>query len=331
MTPDKYKALVIREDNNQFIKNVEQVPMSFLSENEVLIRVQFAALNYKDALSGSGHKGVTRKYPHTPGVDAAGVIVHDKTGKYKPGDEVICTSYDLGMNTNGGFAEYISVPADWVVRMPAGMDAQTAMVLGTAAYTAGLALYKMEMCGQEPAMGPIVVTGATGGVGSMAVALLARAGYEVLASTGKASATDYLMELGATKVIGREEVNDSSSRPIFKSEWAGSIDNVGGQTLSTLLRKCGRNGSVASIGLVDKAEFQMTIYPFILNGVNLLGIDSAETPRHIRELVWKNISDKWRPEFSQDSHTVVSLEEIPHLMDQMLQGKTKGRLLAQLF
>ncbi|MGB0424965.1 MAG: YhdH/YhfP family quinone oxidoreductase, partial [Flavobacteriales bacterium] len=265
-----------------------------------------------------------------PGVDAAGVVVEDKTGRYAAGDEVICTSYDLGMNTKGGFAEYISVPSDWLVKMPEGMSAETSMVLGTAAYTAGLALYKMEMCGQEPSMGPIVVTGATGGVGSMAVSLLSKAGYEVWASTGKGDAQSYLKGLGASKIIGRDEVNDSSSRPIFKSEWAGAIDNVGGQTLTTLLRKCGRNGSVATIGLVDKAEFDMTIYPFILNGVNLLGIDSAETPRKLRELVWQNISSKWLPEFSLESYKIVDLEEIPALMDAMLQGKTKGRILAKM-
>ena len=331
MNTKSYKALVVREKNGGFSKGIEQVPLDFLPENEVLVKVQYAALNYKDALSGSGHKGITRKYPHTPGVDASGVVVNDSTGQYDPGQAVICTSYDLGMNTKGAFAEYISVPAEWLVRLPEGMSAEESMVLGTAAYTAGLALYKMEMCGQDPSMGPIVVTGATGGVGSMAVSLLHKAGYEVWASTGKKDEHKYLEQLGATKVIGREEVNEANSRPIFRSEWAGAIDNVGGQTLTTLLRKCGRNGSVASIGLVDRAEFNMTIYPFILNGVNLLGVDSAETPRKLRELVWQKISKNWLPAFSEESYTVVDLEAIPAFMDEMLEGKTKGRILAKLF
>ena len=285
-----YRALIVRETENGFTKAVETVDESFLPENEVLIKVEAAGLNYKDALSASGHKGISRNFPHTPGVDAAGKVVDDSTGSFSPGDMVICTSYDLGMNTKGGFAEYIRVPAKWVVKMPAGWTSYQSMVLGTAAYTAALALYKMEMAGQHPGLGPIVVTGATGGVGSMAVNILSKAGYEVWAATGKTSEHSYLKSLGASKILSREDVNDTSSRPLFKPEWAGAIDNVGGTTLSTLIRNCGRNGNVATIGLVDNEKLDLTIYPFILNGVNLLGIDSAETPVDLRQKIWNKLA-----------------------------------------
>ena len=331
MIEKNYKALLVEEKKGGvFEKSVKEIPFSFLPEHEVTIRVKAAGLNYKDALSASGHKGITGAYPHTPGVDASGVVVEDLTGKFVPGDEVICTSYDLGMNTPGGFSEYIRVPKDWVVHKPSSWSHEKAMVFGTAGYTAALALWKMENCGQSPDMGPILVTGATGGVGSLAVAILKKAGYEVWASTGKENASPYLMRLGATKVIAREEVNNPSGKSLFKPEWAGAIDNVGGNTLTTLLRKCGRNGSVATIGLVDKAEFNMTIYPFILNGVNLLGVDSAETPLSIRQLIWNKLGDDWHPTLPDESATYCRLEEIPEQMDLILAGKTKGRVVAIL-
>ena len=326
-----YKALVARErDNGKVTAEVEQVPFDFLPENEVLIKVSYAALNYKDGLSATGHRGVTRNYPHTPGVDAAGVVVSDKTGKWKEGDKVICTSYDLGMNTRGGFAEYISVPAGWVVPLPSSMDLQKSMVLGTAAYTAGLALFKMEKCGQHPEMGPIVVTGSTGGVGSMAVMLLQRGGYEVHAVTGKPEQADYLRSLGASKILSREDVDDTSGRPLLRPQWAGAIDNVGGNTLATLLKACGRNGSVASIGLVASAEFNTTVYPFILNGVNLLGVDSAETPYAVREEIWNKLANDWSFVIPEESTQLVQLDDIPEWIGKILKGQTVGRIVAEI-
>lgn len=331
MKPSSYKALVIREaEDGSFSRAIEHVSADFLPENEVLIRVKFAGLNYKDALSASGHKGVTRSFPHTPGVDAAGVVVSDTTGTWTEGQEVICTSFDLGMNTNGGFAEYISVPAAWVVPLPTGISLRQSMVLGTAAYTAGLALMKMEQGGQEPSMGPIAVTGSTGGVGSMAVAILSKAGYEVAAVTGKADKAAYLQSLGATSILKREEVNDISGRPLVRPKWAGAIDNVGGKVLATLLKACGRNGNVASIGLVESAELATTVFPFILNGVNLLGIDSAETPSAIRHAVWNKLSTDWSLDLPEASSTFCSLEDIPSYMDKLLAGEGVGRIVAEL-
>lgn len=326
-----YRALVVREmEDGTFVKSIEEQDLDFLPKHEVTIEVKYAALNYKDALSASGHKGITRNYPHTPGVDACGVVVEDRSGTFKPGDEVICTSYDLGMNTKGAFAELISVPATWVLPLPKGLSLKNAMVIGTAGYTAALALFKMENNGQHPSMGPIMVSGASGGVGSMALAILQKAGYQALASSGKKEAKEYLKSIGASEVLDRNAVNDDSGRPLLRSEWAGAIDNVGGNTLVTLLKKCGRNGSVASIGLVDRPDFAMTIYPFILNGVNLLGIDSAETPMNVRKQVWEKLANEWKPDHLDEIAQYVSLEDIPTQMDFILQGKTKGRIVAEL-
>jgi putative YhdH/YhfP family quinone oxidoreductase len=212
--------------------------------------VAYSGLNYKDGLSASGHRGVTRTYPHVPGIDAVGVVVEDATGTMAPGQSVICTSYDLGMNTHGAFSEYIRVPVEWVVELPQGMTPMDAMTLGSAGYTAGLALWKMERNGQHPSMGPIAVTGASGGVGSLAVALLHHAGYRVIAGSGSPENADFLRQWGADEIRGREAFDDTSGKPLTRPEWAGAIDNVGGNTLATLLKSCGRNGNVASIGLV---------------------------------------------------------------------------------
>ena len=331
MKPTSYKALVVREsEDGSFIRTIENVSSNFLPDNEVLIRVKFAGLNYKDALSASGHKGVTRNFPHTPGVDAAGEVVVDSTGQWKEGQQVICTSFDLGMNTNGGFAEYISVPVSWLIDLPSGISMRQSMVLGTAAYTAGLALMKMEQGGQHPEMGPIAVTGSTGGVGSMAIAILSKAGYEVAAVTGKPEKVEFLKALGATTILNRNDVNDQSGRPLVRPKWAGAIDNVGGNVLATLLKACGRNGNVASIGLVESAELNTTVFPFILNGVNLLGIDSAETPTAIRHAVWNKLSSEWLLDLPEASSTFCQLEEIPSYMDKLLAGEGVGRVVAEL-
>lgn len=328
---ETFRAFVVEESpSGTFERKVKQKYFHELPENEVLIAVKYAGLNYKDALSAFGHKGITRKYPHTPGVDAAGVVVEDSSGKFKVGQKVICTSYDLGMNTDGAFSQYIRVPASWVLLLPDALSLKESMILGTAAYTAGLALYKMECMGQVPEMGPVVVTGATGGVGSMAVALLSKAGYRVMASTGKTGEIDYLKSLGAVEIVGRAETCDRSGRPLLKQKWAGAIDNVGGETLVTLLKACGRNGSVASIGLVESPEFSMTVYPFILNGVNLLGVDSAETPMVLRQQIWERLAGKWRIEHLDEMSTIISLDQLDEYLALIRTGKTKGRVVVAL-
>ena len=327
---ETYRALVVREMDGEFDRSIEEVPSSFLPSEGVLIRVAYAALNYKDALSASGHKGITRSFPHTPGVDASGVVVDSGGSDFAVGAEVIVTSYDFGMNTKGGFAEYIRVPAEWVVLLPASMSLKEAMIIGTAGFTASLAIHKMQMTGQHPDMGEIVVTGASGGVGSMAVSILAKLGYRVVAASGKQEHYDWLGRLGAMRCINREEVDDPSEKPLLRSRWAGAVDTVGGNTLATLLKACARNGNVATCGLVGSAELHTTVYPFILNGINLLGIDSAETPMAFRREIWDLLADEFRPPRLEEMAEFVSLEDIPRKMDDILNGETSGRVVADL-
>lgn len=325
-----FKAFVIREnEDGTFSRAIENKTIEDLPEGEVLIQVKYAALNYKDALSSSGHKGITRVFPHTPGVDACGIVVHSESADFTKGDEVIVTSYDFGMNTSGGFQEYIRVPSKWPVKLPSRMTLEESMVLGTGGFTAALALFKMEQNGQEPSMGPIVVTGSTGGVGSMAVSILAQNGYQVMAASGKKEAHSYLKELGATEIISREETNDQSGRPLLRPKWAGAIDTVGDNTLATCIKACGRNGSIAVCGLVESEQLKTTVYPFILNGVNVLGIETAETPRKIRLKIWELLSDEWKPKQLDNIKKIISLEELESYIQLMLQGKSKGRVLVK--
>jgi putative YhdH/YhfP family quinone oxidoreductase len=327
---ENYKALVVRETEEGFVRNIETVSRDFLPKNDVLIRVKYAGLNYKDALSADGNKGVTRNYPHTPGVDASGVVEESSDNRFTPGQEVIVTSYDLGMNTKGGFAEYISVPGNWIVPLPEGLSLKESMVMGTAAYTAALAVHKMEICGQNPEMGEVVVTGASGGVGSMAVSILKKKGYRVIASSGKTEYYDWLKEIGAKRCINREEVSDDSGRPLLSAAWAGAIDTVGGNTLATLLKRCDRNGSVATCGLVASPKLETTVFPFILNGVNLLGVDSAETPYDLRKEIWQRLASDLKPDTLHKMEKLVSLEEIPAYMDEILEGETIGRVVCEM-
>ncbi|MES2629655.1 MAG: acryloyl-CoA reductase [Bacteroidota bacterium] len=327
-----YTSLLITEQaDGTFTREITQRNLSELPQNEVLIRVSWSALNYKDALSATGHKGITRNFPHTPGIDASGTVVSDSTGKFTEGTQVLVTSYDLGMNTFGGFSEYISVPASWVIALPEGIDLRQAMILGTAGFTAGLALHKMEICGQHPGMGPILVTGATGGVGSMALALLKQAGYESIASTGKPESSEFLTMLGANSIIHRSEVYDDSAKPFLKTRWAGAIDTVGGVTLATVLKACGHNGNVATCGLVEKADFSTTVYPFIIKGNNLLGVESAECPMDVRMEVWNKLAGKWKFEFPAQGTTECNLQELnERYIPLILKGGAKGRIIVRI-
>lgn len=325
-----YNAFVVREnEDGSFSREIENKLVSDLPQGEVLIKVSHAALNYKDALSANGHKGITRKYPHTPGVDACGIVVHCSTNDFNEGDPVIVTSYDFGMNTSGGFQEYIRVPAKWPVKLPEGMTLEDSMVLGTAGFTAALSLFKMEQNNQNPEMGPILVTGSTGGVGSMAVSILAQQGYNVIASTGKDESHSYLKDLGASSIISREAVDDQSERPLLRSEWAGVIDTIGGNTLATAIKACDRNGNIAVCGLVSSPSLETTVYPFILNGINVLGIETAETPRGIRLKIWKLLSSEWKPKQLDEIKTIVSLTELEKHLKLMLNGQSKGRVLVK--
>lgn len=324
----KFKALVVREQpDGSFTRAIEEKRIGDLPPGEVIIRNRYAGLNYKDALSASGHKGITRAFPHTPGVDACGTVVQSTSADFSEGEEVIVTGYDLGMNTSGGFQEYVRVPAAWVVPKPAGLSLKEAMVYGTAGFTAALSLYKMERMGQSPAMGEVLVTGATGGVGSMAVGILSKAGYQVIASTGKKDAHDHLRKLGAARIEDRSFADDQSGKPLIKSRWAGAIDTVGGNTLATCAKACKRKGSVASCGLVSTPELHMTVYPFLLNGINILGVDSAETEMPLRRELWQKLASGWRIPDLESYGSFVPLENITEQMDLILNGKTRGRVV----
>jgi len=331
METTTFKAFRVREDETgKFVRNIKERKIDDLPAGDVLVKVNYAALNYKDALSFSGNKGVTRKYPHTPGIDGAGVVVESKSATFKAGDEVLVTSYDFGMNTDGAFAEYIRVPAEWIVSLPDGIDLKESMIIGTAGLTAGIGLYKMERMGQKPDQGAVVVSGASGGVGSMAVGILAKAGYEVIASTGKKDLSDYLKNLGAANVVDREFINDDSSRPLIKPKWAGAIDTVGGSTLSTLIKGCKREGNIAACGLVASPVLSTTVFPFILNGVNLLGLDSATFPMKERKAVWNKLATDWKLPNMDDLATICKLEELEPYIDAMLKGDSKGRVVVEM-
>src|SRR6185312_12757368 len=318
---------VVKPDRGPAKAEVTRRPLEELPAGDVLIRVAYSSLNYKDALSATGHPGVTRKFPHVPGIDATGTVVESGASEWKAGDEVLVTGYDMGQNTWGGYAEYVRVPAAWVVRRPEGLTLRECMVYGTAGFTAGMGLDALVERGITPARGEIVVTGASGGVGSLAVALLAQAGYQVVASTGKASAHDLLKRLGAARVIGRDEVQDASDKPLLASRWAGAVDTVGGATLATLVRSAHRDGCITCCGLVGGVELPLSIYPFILRGVELAGIDSAECARERRLRVWKKLAGQWKPDGLEQLVTESDLGRLAPHIQEILAGRNTGRVL----
>ncbi|MEE9168703.1 MAG: YhdH/YhfP family quinone oxidoreductase [bacterium] len=323
-----FKALVVREiAENRFERRIEERSIEELPAGEVLIRVKYSSLNYKDALSATGHKGVSRDYPHTPGIDASGIVVECDTGQFAPEEEVIVTGYRLGMDTDGGFGQYIRVPASWVVKRPQNLSLREAMIYGTAGFTAGQCLLNFEMVGIKPEMGEVLVTGATGGVGSLAVAILAKAGYSVVAATGKMDQQQFLLNLGAKEVIHREEINDTSGRPLLKARWAGVVDTVGGNYLSTAVNSTMPRGAVAACGLVDSDELKTTVYPFILRGVKLLGINSADCPMEKRIEIWHRLANEWKPAFLEEIAQECSLEQMDEKINMILEGKIRGRIV----
>ncbi|MGE3801215.1 MAG: YhdH/YhfP family quinone oxidoreductase [Candidatus Kapaibacterium sp.] len=326
--PKTFRALIVEE-------NPDGTPHRYIGERgidelpagDVLIRVTHSGLNYKDALSASIHKGITRTYPHTPGLDASGIVDESKAAEFKPGDRVLVTGYDLGMNTAGGFGEYIRVPAEWVVPLPEALSLRESMILGTAGFTAALAIYRLERHGLTPESGPVLVTGATGGVGSMGVMMLARSGYHVVASTGKLDELDYLRELGAAEVIHRDQINDDSDKPLLTRRWGGAIDTVGGRPLARLLAAMDYEGGIAVCGNVAGVDLSTTVYPFILRGAALIGINSATTPMPLRRELWNRIATEWKSELLEEMARDVTLEEIDAEIERILRGEQRGRVV----
>lgn len=323
----RFKAFRIFEEEEAFVSRIVECTTEELPAGEVLIKVLYSGINYKDLLSASGNKGVTRNYPHTPGIDAAGVVESDVTGRFKHNQPVVVMGYDLGMNTDGGFGGYIRVPAAWVIPLPLNFTLEETMYLGTSGFTAALGVSKMLRMGQSPQMGPVVVTGATGGVGCFAVQILSKLGFDVWAVTGKVEERDYLLGLGAAQVLSREEIMDHSGKPLLRPRWAGAFDAVGGDVLVALLKQCHKSGSVATCGNVAGLKLEMTVLPFILNGVNLLGINAADTPMDSRLTVWELLSGGWKPNHLSDVAREISIEELREALGMVQSGAHKGRFV----
>jgi len=326
----KFRALEVTEKNGKFYREVIEKNIADLPHGDVLIKVQYSSLNYKDALSAAGNKGVTRKYPHTPGIDAAGMVVTSSKMNFKPGDEVIVTGYDLGMNTPGGFGQFISVPSDWIVKLPGNMSLKESMIYGTAGFTAAFALEKLEASGLVKNGGELLVTGATGGLGSLAVAVAAKAGYNVTAATGKSDKSDFLKLLGARKILKREEVDDKSGKALLPARWEGVIDSVGGNILCTAIKSTKYNCCVVACGLTQSSELNLTVFPFILRGVNLLGLSSSHCTMELITKIWNKLAADWKPGCLAQICKECTLEELSGMFDLILNGKITGRVVVNL-
>ncbi len=327
MATKEFRAMVVSETEDKgYVREIRRKSIDELPEGEVLVKVRYSSLNYKDALSATGNRGVTRRYPHTPGIDAAGVVAESSVDAFRPGDDVVVTSYDLGMNTPGGFGEYIRVPAGWVVRLPEGLSLRESMIYGTAGFTAALSVLRLVEV-VPPDRGLILVSGATGGVGSISVSILSKIGYRVAAVNGLVDESDYLKSLGAETVVSIEEATDTSGRPLLKSLWAGGIDTVGGDILATTVKSVDHAGAVTCCGNAASPELPLNVYPFILRGISLIGIDSQNCPMPYREKTWKKLAGEWKIPQLEDVVTETDLEGLEERIGRMLEGKGKGRTL----
>lgn len=328
---NSFKAMVVSEaENKQYRRDIVRRQITDLPEGDVLVKVHYSSLNYKDALSASGNKGVTRKYPHTPGIDAAGVVAQSTDPAFQVGDEVIVTSYDLGMNTAGGFGQYIRVPAGWVVPLPEGLTLRQAMCYGTAGFTAALSILQLVNHGVLPEHGEILVSGATGGVGGIAVSILAKQGYTVAAVNGTTDQSDYLKSIGAHRIISIEDSTDTSGRPMLAANWAGGIDAVGGDILATTIKSMKANGVVTTCGNVASPDLPINVYPFILRGVTLVGIDSQNCPMAVRQAAWKKLSGEWQITQMETVVEEITLDELDRRIDKMLSRGSKGRAIVNM-
>ena len=324
-----FKAFRIEENDGNFQGSIKEMEFGALNNNEVLVKVHYSSLNYKDALSASGNKGVTRNYPHTPGIDAVGTIEKSNSDLFTIGEKVIVTSYDLGMNTDGGFAEYIQVPSEWLVRLPKEMTMKEAMIYGTAGLTAGMSVLRLtELI--KPEDGKIAVSGATGGVGALSVSILSKLGYSVVAITGKETERDYLIHLGAEEVLLRNEIENFARKPLLKPLFAGAIDTVGGVILENIIKSTNSIGVVTCCGNVASPKLDLTVFPFILRGVTLIGIDSQNYPMKYREIVWNKLAGKWKPKQLDATCNEIKLEDVAQKIELMLKGKLKGRTVLTL-
>ena len=329
MIPSSFRAFRIQSDDAGYRSGIEDVSIDDLAPGEIVIRAAYSSVNYKDALAGTGRGKILRRFPLVGGIDVAGHVVQSRDDRYREGDAVLVTGSGLSETRDGGYSEYARLEADWTIPLPAGLDLREAMTLGTAGFTAALALYRMLENGQTPGHGPLAVTGATGGVGSLAVDIFTRAGFEVHAISGKTEQADYLRELGATQVLGRDAL--ATTRPMESTRFGGGLDNVGGAMLASLLAQTAPYGNVASAGLAASPDLPTTVMPFIIRGVSLLGVASAGTAREIREAVWAHLAGDWKPRHLERIRTrEVGLDELPGVFEGMLAGGSFGRTLVRL-
>jgi putative YhdH/YhfP family quinone oxidoreductase len=327
---NKFKAYRIREVEKKAVGRFEELALDELDAGELVIRVAYSSVNYKDALAATGAGKIIRRFPCVGGIDLSGTVTESADSRFSRGDAVICTSYDLGVSHDGGYAEYARVPAGWAVPMPKGMSLFEAMALGTAGYTAALAVVRMEANGLARANGPVVVSGATGGVGSIAIDVLSRLGYSVTALTGKESESGYLKMLGAKEVMSRKSLDLSKIKPLDKASWAGAVDNLGGEVLAWMASTMMPGGTIAAIGLAASMSLNTTVAPFILRGVSLLGIDSGATPMALRREIWRRLAGDMRPAHLKEMTRTIAFDDLPQAFDGLLRGAAKGRIVVDM-
>jgi acrylyl-CoA reductase (NADPH) len=326
-----FKAVLVEEAaNKQFTVNVVNRSVSDLPDNDLLVNVHYSSLNFKDALSASGNKRVSAHFPHTPGIDAAGVVVSDKSGTFSPGAEVVMFGYDLGMNTPGGLGQMISIPANWAVKRPDNLSLKEAMSYGTGGLTAALCVQKLEKMGARPEDGPVAVTGSTGGVGSISIAILKKLGYNVVAFSGKPEQTEHLKSIGADEVLHRDVLNEVADLPIGKERWAHGIDTLGGDYLSNLLKQIKSGGGVSACGMASAISFSSSVYPFIIRGVSLLGVDSVYIPLSDKQHIWQRVASDMKLPNLEDLCEEISLEQAPEYLKRFFEAKVVGRYLVNL-
>jgi NADPH2:quinone reductase len=325
----KFSAYRIFEQDGKSSGRFVDLTLDDLDQGEVVIQTHYSSVNYKDALAATGAGKVIRRFPCVGGIDVSGVVASSSDARFKAGDAVLVTGYDMGVAHDGGYAEYVRVPADWVVPLPPGLTLFDAMALGTAGFTAALSIHRLEQNDLRPENGKVIVTGATGGVASLAIVMLAQLGYHVVAITGKDAEHEYLKSLGAAEVLSRKEVQ-MGTRPLEKSQWAGALDSVGGETLAWLTRTMQQSGAIASFGNAGGFELHTTVLPFILRGVRLIGIDSSATVMPVRSQMWKRMATDLRPKLlAQVAHTV-PFAGLPEIFPQLLQGKLRGRTVIEI-
>ena len=326
---EKFRAYRIFEESGKSKGRIVDMTLDELDAGEVVIRTAFSSVNFKDALTGTGAGKVVRRFPCVGGIDGCGTVVSSSDARFKPGDEVICTSYDLGVAHDGGYAGMMRVPAAWVVPLPRGLSLFESMAVGTAGYTSALAIHLLEHNGMTPAGGKVVVNGATGGCASLAISMLARLGYKVTAVTGKSSEHAYLKSIGAAEIVGREAL-PAGTRPLEKSVWAAGFDSVGGDQLAAMIRSMQQHGVIASFGNAGGIELHTTVLPFILRGVRLIGVDSAATPMPLRQAVWARLAGDLKPSHLEDIAATITLDELPATFDKILKQQSRGRTVVRM-